>query len=49
MRMHGEKAGKGRRENYAIADLNIDTINFHLKNIAPEKDSMPFFLKDVGF
>lgn len=46
MRVHGEKSGRGRRENYAIADLNKDTINFHIKNIASEKDSMSlFFLK----
>ena len=36
------------RKNYAITDLNIDTINFHIKNIAPEKGFMPFFLQDVG-
>ena len=47
--MHGGKAGRGKGENYAIADFNIDTINFHIKNIAPEKDLMPFFLQDVDF
>ena len=41
--MHEEKAGKGKRENYAIADLNKDTIIFHIKNIASEKDSMSLF------
>lgn len=49
IRMHGEKAGRRRRENYAITDLNKDMIIFHIKNIAPVKDSMLFFLHGMGF
>ena len=31
------KGWKGRKENHPIADLNIDKISLHLKNIVPRK------------
>lgn len=31
------KVWKGRKENHLIADLSIDKISLHLKNIVPRK------------